>query len=642
MLAREDQTEHFRPMAIYLHWLLPNSRWVLAAIGRGKIVETFLATEEGHQRAEEFIARHRGAEIRVLAGNARTILSDVPSMEHFTDICAIGIRAPLALKDAIMGLQNKPAIAFEHRGYWRDGRLTDHFIAAWRFDRFIPTKDADKAEQFLAERFKGSERLNFFIPVPIGRAVLAFERRYVDPKNIEAALKSGPVPVRHDNPAVKRQAETLMETLADYGFEGEIKSIRSGPVISLYEIELRRGTLASSIAARAEDIARDMGSTSARIITNLGPRTIGIELPNAKREKVLLRDLVTVPAFQKSDAALPLILGKDAAGAPLVVDLAAMPHLLLAGTTGSGKSVELNVMILSLLHRFSPAECKLVLIDPKVVELSIYKDIPNLLCRVVTETKKAIATLKGMVEEMNARYVELERLGARNIQSYNAKSTDKLPYIVVVIDEVADLMMDKEEGKEIESSIQRLAQKARAAGIHLIVATQRPSVDAIKGTIKSNLPARISLLMASAIDSRTIIGENGAEQLLGNGDMLYQTTGGKLVRAHGAYVSEDEVEDAVKALKRLGKPDYRDFDVEEDETETTPRRGKRVSDARERVRHQFDLMRGEWSRTDLIRRVRMATGASETVIKEELKIHPRIRRQRVSDNVTVPSKITIE
>jgi S-DNA-T family DNA segregation ATPase FtsK/SpoIIIE len=275
-----------------------------------------------------------------------------------------------------------------------------------------------------------------------------------------------------------------------------------------------------------------------------------------------------------------------------------------------------------------------------VVELSIYKDIPNLLCRVVTDTKKAIATLTGMVEEMNARYEELDKLGARNIQSYNAKSPDKLPYIVIVIDEVADLMMEKEDGKEIETSIQRLAQKARAAGIHLIVATQRPSVDAIKGTIKSNLPTRISFLMASAIDSRTILGEAGAEQLLGEGDMLYQTTGGKLTRAHGAYVGENEVEDAVRALKKLGKPDYQEFDVEEGEVDL-PRRGKRLSDARERVRHQIDLLRGEWTSTDLIRAVKRVTGASESIIKQEMRDHPRIRRDRTSTRANVPFKVTI-
>jgi DNA segregation ATPase FtsK/SpoIIIE, S-DNA-T family len=395
--------------------------------------------------------------------------------------------------------------------------------------------------------------------------------------------------VRHhlSDEALEENARMLENVLDDYGIKGEIVSVRPGPVVTMYELEPAPGLKASRVIGLADDIARSMSALSARVSTLPGRTVIGIELPNAKRETVLLREILSARDFGDSNQALPLALGKNIAGDSIVTDLAKMPHLLIAGTTGSGKSVAINTMILSLLYKLPPDECRMIMIDPKMLELSVYDGIPHLLSPVVTDPKKAVVALKWVVGEMEERYRKMSKMGVRNIQGYNgrveealAKGQDfertvqtgfddetgdpvfetetflpeTLPFIVIVVDEMADLMMVA--GKEIEACIQRLAQMARASGIHLIMATQRPSVDVITGTIKANFPTRISFQVTSKIDSRTILGEMGAEQLLGMGDMLYMASGGKVTRVHGPFVSDEEVEEIVTHLKSFGAPDY--------------------------------------------------------------------------------------
>jgi S-DNA-T family DNA segregation ATPase FtsK/SpoIIIE len=395
--------------------------------------------------------------------------------------------------------------------------------------------------------------------------------------------------VRHhlSNDALEENARMLENVLDDYGVRGEIVSIRPGPVVTLYELEPAAGLKASRVIGLSDDIARSMSALACRVSTIPGRSVIGIELPNELRERVLLREILSAKAYGDSGHALPLALGKDIGGEPVVANLARMPHLLIAGTTGSGKSVAINTMILSLLYRLSPQECRLIMIDPKMLELSVYDGIPHLLSPVVTDPKKAVVALKWVVAEMEERYRRMSKTGVRNIDGYNARVRDALekgeaftrtvqtgfdeetgepvfeteefhpepmPFIVVIVDEMADLMMVA--GKEIEACIQRLAQMARASGIHLIMATQRPSVDVITGTIKANFPTRISFQVTSKIDSRTILGEMGAEQLLGQGDMLYMAGGGRITRVHGPFVSDEEVEEVVTHLKRLGAPAY--------------------------------------------------------------------------------------
>jgi S-DNA-T family DNA segregation ATPase FtsK/SpoIIIE len=387
--------------------------------------------------------------------------------------------------------------------------------------------------------------------------------------------------------ALEENARMLENVLDDYGVKGEIVSVRPGPVVTMYELEPAPGLKASRVIGLADDIARSMSALSARVSTVPGRSVIGIELPNATREKVFLRELLAHRDFGDSPHRLPLALGKDIGGAPVVANLAKMPHLLIAGTTGSGKSVAINTMILSLLYKLTPEECRLIMIDPKMLELSVYDGIPHLLSPVVTDPKKAVVALKWVVSEMEERYRKMSRMGVRNIEGYNGRVREALgagemfrrtvqtgfddetgdpvfeteefepkalPWIVVVVDEMADLMMVA--GKEIEACIQRLAQMARASGIHLIMATQRPSVDVITGTIKANFPTRISFQVTSKIDSRTILGEQGAEQLLGQGDMLYMAGGSKITRIHGPFVSDEEVEEIVSHLKSFGPPAY--------------------------------------------------------------------------------------
>ena len=406
--------------------------------------------------------------------------------------------------------------------------------------------------------------------------------------------KGGRNPV--DRAGLERNARLLESVLEDFHVRGDIVEVRPGPVVTMYELEPASGIKASRVIQLADDIARNMSALSARVATIPGRSVIGIELPNPKRESVSLSELVGSQAFEDQNMALPLILGKNIAGDPVIADLAPMPHLLVAGTTGSGKSVGLNCMILSLLYRYGPDQVKLILIDPKMLELSSYDDIPHLLAPVVTQPGKAIRALKWTVEQMEERYRMMANVGVRALPSFNAKvrearakgaklgrrvqtgydadsgqpiyeteqlDYDALPQIVVVVDELADLMMTA--GKEVEFLIQRLAQKARAAGIHLIMATQRPSVDVITGVIKANLPTRISFQVTSKIDSRTILGEQGAEQLLGKGDMLYMPGGKQILRVHGPFVSDEEVRSVAEHWRRQGSPDYVQAVTEEPE-----------------------------------------------------------------------------
>ncbi|MGD0847386.1 DNA translocase FtsK [Bradyrhizobium sp.] len=403
-------------------------------------------------------------------------------------------------------------------------------------------------------------------------------------------------------PLSKSELETnsraLEGVLGDFGVRGDIVKAHPGPVVTLYELEPAPGIKSSRVIGLADDIARSMSALSARVAVVPGRNAIGIELPNAHREKVYLRELLAVKDGNESVAKLPLCLGKNIGGESIIVDLARMPHLLIAGTTGSGKSVAINTMILSLVYRLRPDQCRLIMVDPKMLELSVYDGIPHLLTPVVTDPKKAVVALKWAVREMEERYKKMSKLGVRNIDGYNARlvearskgeeltrtvhtgfdketgkavyedeklDLDPLPYIVIIVDEMADLMMVA--GKDIEGAVQRLAQMARAAGLHVILATQRPSVDVITGTIKANFPTRISFQVTSKIDSRTILGEMGAEQLLGQGDMLYMAGGGRISRVHGPFVSDEEVEKVVRHLKSQGQPEYLEAVTAEEPTD---------------------------------------------------------------------------
>ena len=399
-----------------------------------------------------------------------------------------------------------------------------------------------------------------------------------------------------DEAALQKNAAMLQSTLHDFGIEGDILKVSPGPIVTLYEMEPAPGTKNSRVIGLSDDIARSMSAVSMRVAVVPGKNAIGMELPNAKRETVFLKEMLSSKDYEKSACHLPLALGKNIAGAPVIADLARMPHLLVAGTTGSGKSVAINTMILSLLYHLSPEQCRFIMIDPKMLELSVYDDIPHLLTPVVTEPHRAITALKWAVREMEDRYRAMSKLGVRNIDGFNERIRDantkgevlmhkvqtgfdsdtgkpiyeeqpisqiELPYIVIIVDEFADLMLVA--GKEVENAIQRLAQMARAAGIHLIMATQRPSVDVITGVIKANFPTRISFQVTSKIDSRTILGEGGAEQLLGQGDMLYMAAGNRITRVHGPFVADDEVEKIVKYLRSQGTPDYIDGVTEDEE-----------------------------------------------------------------------------
>ena len=357
-----------------------------------------------------------------------------------------------------------------------------------------------------------------------------------------------------DDSELTKNSEFLEKILLDFGVDGKIKRINCGPVVTLYEFEPASGIKVSKIINLADDIARNTSSISARVATVPGKSTIGIEIPNSKRENVFLNEIIADERFYKKEIKLPIALGKSISGVPVIGDLFAMPHLLIAGTTGSGKSVCINTIILSLLYKYTPEKCNLILIDPKMLELSAYEGIPHLLCPVITESRKATAALGWAVKEMESRYKLMTRVGVKNIDGYNSKHKKHMPYIVVIVDEMSDLMLIA--GKEIENYIQRLSQMARAAGIHIIMATQRPSVDVITGTIKANFPTRISFQVSSKIDSRTILGEQGAEQLLGKGDMLFMSSANRIVRIHNPYVSESEIEKVNSFLRSQGEPNY--------------------------------------------------------------------------------------
>ncbi len=415
------------------------------------------------------------------------------------------------------------------------------------------------------------------------------KRIELPPLDILAEPDHSDRPPEMSDAALEENARILEGVLEDFGVRGKIINVCPGPVVTLYELEPAPGIKSSRVIGLADDIARSMCAISARVAVVPGRNVIGIELPNAHRETVYLREMLESPAYRKSKNRLPIALGKNIAGEPVFADLARMPHLLIAGTTGSGKSVGINTFIMSLLYKMRPEQCRLIMIDPKMLELSVYEGIPHLLAPVVTDPKKAVVALKWAVREMEERYQKMARLGVRNLEGYNARvkealkagevitrtvqtgfdpdtgepvfeekemELEVLPYIVVIIDEMADLMMVA--GKDIEGAVQRLAQMARAAGIHVIMATQRPSVDVITGTIKANFPTRISFQVTSKIDSRTILGEMGAEQLLGMGDMLYMAGGGRIVRLHGPFVSDEEVEEVVRFLKSQSAPDYVD------------------------------------------------------------------------------------
>ncbi len=367
-------------------------------------------------------------------------------------------------------------------------------------------------------------------------------------------------PTKKERENIKKEEandpEFLERILLDFGVSGKIKKISHGPVVTLNEFEPAAGVKVSKIINLSDDIARNTSSESARIATIPGSNTIGIELPNHSRENVYLSEILNNPDFKKKEVKLPIALGKSISGSPIVGDLTSMPHLLIAGTTGSGKSVCINTIILSILYRHKPEKCKFILIDPKMLELSTYEGIPHLLCPVITEAKKAASVLGWVVKEMESRYRLMTKEGVRNIDGYNSKHKLPMPYIVVVVDEMSDLMLVA--GKEIESYIQKLSQMARAAGIHIIMATQRPSVDVITGTIKANFPTRISFQVTSKIDSRTILGEQGAEQLLGKGDMLYMSSANKIVRIHAPLVSDNEIEKINNFIRSQAEPDYVD------------------------------------------------------------------------------------
>jgi S-DNA-T family DNA segregation ATPase FtsK/SpoIIIE len=398
--------------------------------------------------------------------------------------------------------------------------------------------------------------------------------------------KPKPRAAQFDEGALRQNAQLLESVLAEFGVRGQVDQIRPGPVVTLYELVPAAGVKSARVVALADDIARSMSVAACRVSVVQGRNAIGIELPNSKRETVYLRDLLAAPEYERGGQTLPMALGETIGGEPYIADLAKMPHLLIAGTTGSGKSVGVNAMILSILYRLPPEQCRMIMIDPKMLELSVYDGIPHLLAPVVTEPKKAIVALKWAVREMEDRYRRMSKIGVRNVASYNERAKEALakgehfertvqtgfdesgrpiyesekivpepmPYLVVIIDEVADLMMVA--GKDIEGAVQRLAQMARAAGIHVIMATQRPSVDVITGTIKANFPTRISFQVTSKIDSRTILGEQGAEQLLGQGDQLYMAGGGRITRLHGPFVSDGEVEAVTKFLREQGQPQY--------------------------------------------------------------------------------------
>ena len=426
-----------------------------------------------------------------------------------------------------------------------------NFFLKYKKIKEVKSENTIQSEDLIIEKkqqdlpFKYTEEKNLFEKINFKLPSINFLE-----KNLESKLRSDN---KNQN---SKNAEFLEKILLDFNVKGKIKGINHGPVVTLNEFEPSPGIKVSKIINLAEDIARNTSSVSARVSTIPGKNTVGIEIPNEKRDDVYLREIIEDKKFNSRDIKLPIALGKSISGIPIVGDLSAMPHLLIAGTTGSGKSVCINTIIVSLLYKHTPENCKFILIDPKMLELSSYEGIPHLLSPVITEPKKATAALSWVVKEMENRYRKMTEVGVRNIDGFNSKFKEKMPYIVVVVDEMSDLMLVA--GKEIENYIQKLSQMARAAGIHIIMATQRPSVDVITGTIKANFPTRISFQVSSKIDSRTILGEQGAEQLLGKGDMLFMSSANRIIRIHGPYIGENEIEKINTFLRTQAKPNYLD------------------------------------------------------------------------------------
>jgi len=505
---------------------------------------------------------------------------DCEDGDHASAWLGLVVHALLSWKSRVgRVLKRKPRPAMRAARPMPDGRFEPRFDAPGR----APAAEPDYAEAEEEESETAPRRRAATPRAPVRRA----GNGYTLPSlNFLSAQRSAERTTLSKD-IIDANAVALESVLQDFGVRGEIINARPGPVVTLYELEPAPGIKSSRVIGLADDIARSMSAVSARVAVVSGRNAIGIELPNPTREKVYLRELLSSTEYNGTAAKLPLCLGKTIGGESVIVDLSRMPHLLIAGTTGSGKSVAINTMILSLVYRLTPSQCRLIMVDPKMLELSVYDGIPHLLTPVVTDPKKAVVALKWAVREMEERYKKMSKLGVRNIEGYNVRvaeakakgerlsrtvhtgydketgeaiyekeelELEPLPFLVVIVDEMADLMMVA--GKDIEGAIQRLAQMARAAGIHVILATQRPSVDVITGTIKANFPTRISFQVTSKIDSRTILGEQGAEQLLGQGDMLYMAGGGRISRVHGPFVSDDEVEKVVRHLKSQGQPEY--------------------------------------------------------------------------------------
>lgn len=543
------------------------------------LLATFLANFSFLERWES--TTHKGGMLGFIFSQA---LNDIPHIQQYLKLTVGTVSSILAfvIFMFVTGLKWKFWYAFFKyifRGLW--------VSLLWCLRLFTGRDSSQRTSQTPTPKASRTKaRQPSPTKKPVNRPTQKQGGYLLPPVDLLAEANTSKAP-RLSKEALTQSGTLLAEVLDDFGVRGEITHISPGPVVTLYKLTPAPGTKSSRVIGLADDISRSMSAISARIAVIPGYNALGIELPNEKRQTVFLRELITDKTYTQSTAGLPLVLGKDIGGDPIIVDLARMPHLLIAGTTGSGKSVSVNTMILSLLYALPPEKCRFIMIDPKMLELSVYDDIPHLLAPVVTDPHKAVAALKWVVREMEIRYQNMSKLGVRNVDGFNARiqeaqekgevltrriqtgfdpetgkplyedqelKHEPLPYIVVIVDEMADLMLVA--GKDIESAVQRLAQMARAAGIHLIMATQRPSVDVITGTIKANFPTRISFQVTSKIDSRTILGEQGAEQLLGQGDMLYMAPGGRVTRIHGPFVSDKEVESIVKFLKSQGKPTY--------------------------------------------------------------------------------------
>ena len=596
--------------------MLPTSSWAMTIVGAGFAALAILALTAaagvaGHPHAAD-PGRKPAGNVRSRA-QARFDDEEVEDEPSFAMVW-IGalIHALLAAKGALRRmargrfgvtrrfaslLRSEPAPAAPWSSMSADNHALVDLSAYAPRGQAGPPSAASGASASVAPRVAAPARAPRAGRAAIGNKFGASQRgEWTTPSLSMLAEPKKSLGARISQDALEQNARLLEGVLDDFGVKGEIVNMRPGPVVTLYELEPAPGIKSSRVIGLADDIARSMSAVSARVAVVQGRNAIGIELPNQRRELVYLRELLASEDFDKSNHRLAIALGKTIGGEPVIVDLARMPHLLVAGTTGSGKSVAINTMILSLVFRMTPDRCRLIMVDPKMLELSSYDGIPHLLTPVVTDPKKAVVALKWAVREMEDRYKKMSKLGVRNIDGFNARvaealakgeslmrtvqtgfdretgeaiyeheeiALEELPYIVVLVDEMADLMMVA--GKDIEGAIQRLAQMARAAGIHLIMATQRPSVDVVTGTIKANFPTRVSFQVTSKIDSRTILGEQGAEQLLGQGDMLYMAGGGRISRVHGPFVSDTEVEKVVAHLKMQGAPEYLHAITEENE-----------------------------------------------------------------------------